>query len=264
MKLSANLASQQRNIIFVLVDDLRYDAMGFVRPQLQTPHIDRLARNGAYFKNAFVTSSLCAPSRATILTGLSMRNHGIVDNNRASEEGFTYFPQYMHDAGYRTGFFGKRHFGAPTTAPRPGFDRWVSFAGQGNYWPTTYMSAGDIVASKRHVLNVDGEKVPQRGYITDELTDYALDWLQEGEQAKPFFCYLSHKAVHSMALPAPRHTDQYAGVEFEIPTSAASTPSPTTNATTPASSSAAATVRRQRRFRRRCSATPARPTSWTG
>ncbi len=213
---------RQRNVIFVLVDDLRYDAMGFVRPKLQTPNIDRLAESGAHFKNAFVTSSLCAPSRATILTGLSMRNHGIVDNNRASEDGFTYFPQYMQDAGYRTGFFGKWHFGAPTTKPRPGFDRWVSFAGQGSYWPTTYMSQRDIAAGKRHMLNVGGEKVPQKGYITDELTDYALDWLRDSaDQSQPFFCYLSHKAVHSMAIPPPRHADQYADTAFEIPLSAA-------------------------------------------
>ncbi len=218
-------SSQQRNVIFVLVDDLRYDAMGFVRPQLHTPNIDRLAADGAYFKNAFVTSSLCSPSRATMLTGLSMRNHGIVDNNKASEEGFTYFPKYMQDAGYETGFFGKWHFGAPTAAPRPGFDRWVSFAGQGSYYPTTYMSKRDIEAGKTHRLNVDGEKVAQKGYITDELTDYALDWLQNGrDQSKPFFCYLSHKAVHSMAIPPPRHADQYADIEFEIPSSADATP----------------------------------------
>jgi arylsulfatase A-like enzyme len=216
---------RQRNIVFVLVDDLRHDAMGFVRPALETPHIDRLAREGAHFRNAFVTSSLCSPSRATILTGLSMRNHGIVDNNKASEEGFVYFPSYLQEAGYQTGFFGKWHFGAPTTAPRPGFDRWVSFAGQGSYYPTTYLPAGEVAAGRTHRLNVDGEKVQQQGYITDELTDYALDWLSSRrDPGRPFFLYLSHKAVHSMALPAARHEDQYADVLFEIPPSAASTP----------------------------------------
>ena len=196
----------RRNVVFVLVDDLRYDAMGFLRPQLETPYIDRIAAGGAYFEHAFVTSSLCSPSRATMLTGLSMRNHGIVDNNKASEDGFVYFPKYLQDAGYETGFFGKWHFGAPTDAPRPGFDKWVSFAGQGSYFPTTYMSRRDIAAGKAHRLNVDGERVAQKGYITDELTDYALDWLRNGrDQARPFFLYLSHKAVHSMAIPASRH-----------------------------------------------------------
>jgi arylsulfatase A-like enzyme len=221
----SELPTARRNIIFVLVDDLRYDAMGCLRPALETPNIDRLARGGAHFKNAFVTSSLCSPSRATMLTGLSMRNHGIVDNNKASEDDFTYFSQYLQDAGYETGFFGKWHFGAPTDAPRPGFVRWVSFAGQGSYFPTTYLSRSDIAAGKTHRLNVDGEKVAQRGYITDELTDYALDWLANGrDQTKPFFLYLSHKAVHSMAIPPARHADQYAEVVFDVPPSAAATP----------------------------------------
>ena len=221
----SDVQGARRNVVFVLVDDLRYDAMGFLRPPLETPNIDRLAAEGAYFKNAFVTSSLCSPSRATMLTGLSMRNHGIVDNNSASEAGFTYFPTYLQEAGYQTGFFGKWHFGAPTAAPRPGFDRWVSFAGQGSYYPTSYMSRRDIAAGKAHQLNIDGEKVSQQGYITDELTDYLLDWLEEGRDAgRPFFAYLSHKAVHSMALPATRHADQYAGIDFEIPISAAASP----------------------------------------
>lgn len=217
--------SDRPNIVFVLVDDLRYDAMGVMRPELQTPHIDRLAREGARFSNAFVTTSLCSPSRATILTGLSMRNHGIIDNNAASEDAFTYFPSLMQRAGYRTGFFGKWHFGASHDHPRPGFHRWVSFRGQGSYWPTTYMSQADIDAGKRHTLNVDGTRTPQQGYITDELTDYAIDWLNEdADSASPFFLYLSHKAVHSMALPAARHADQYADIDFPIPPSAEPTP----------------------------------------
>ncbi len=223
--MTVNAPASARNVVFVLVDDLRYDAMGFLRPTLETPNIDRLARGGAYFQNAFVTSSLCSPSRATMLTGLSMRNHGIIDNNKASEDDFVYFPQYLQDADYQTGFFGKWHFGAPTDAPRPGFDRWVSFAGQGSYFPTTYLSRSDIAAGKTHRLNVDGEKVAQQGYITDELTDYALDWLANGrDKEKPFFLYLSHKAVHSMAIPPARHADQYADVVFDIPPSAAASP----------------------------------------
>ena len=87
------------NMIFVLVDDLRYDAMGFLTPGLQTPNIDRLAKDGVYFPNAVVTSSLCSPSRATILTGQTARNHGVVDNNNSSEEGLTFFPKYLQAAG---------------------------------------------------------------------------------------------------------------------------------------------------------------------
>ncbi len=207
------------NVIFILLDDLRFDGMGFLNSQVQTPHIDELARGGTYFPNTVVTTSLCSPSRATILTGLSTRNHGIVDNNDSSEDGLVFFPEYLQRAGYQTGFFGKWHMGRASDAPRPGFDRWVSFRGQGVYYPR----AG--LAGLPATLNVDGKRVPQEGYITDELTDYVLDWLAAGRnQQNPFFVYLSHKAVHSDPLPAARHRGQYDAVEFEIPASAANKP----------------------------------------
>ena len=215
----------RRNIVFVLVDDLRFDAMGFLRSELQTPHIDRLAKAGVHFENAFVTSSLCSPSRATILTGLSMRNHRIVDNNEASEDDLVYFPSHLQAAGYQTGFFGKWHFGRHDDQPRPGFDRWVSFVGQGSYFPTDYMSAADIAAGKTHSLNVDGIRTPQTGYMTDELTDYAMSWLDTGiDRTRPFLLYLSHKAVHAIAKPPARYADQYADTPFELPQSAANSP----------------------------------------
>jgi arylsulfatase A-like enzyme len=205
-----------RNVIFVLVDDLRYDGMGFLQPQLKTPNIDRMRREGTYFSNAVVTSSLCSPSRATILTGQTARNHGVVDNNNSSEEGLTFFPAYLRQRGYQTAFIGKWHMGNDTDGPRPGFDKWVSFKGQGNYWPIKGDTAG---------LNVDGRPVAQKGYITDELTDYALGWLdKERDPSKPFFLYLSHKAVHSDPIPAPRHLHQYDKARFTLPASAANTP----------------------------------------
>lgn len=213
------------NIVFVLVDDLRFDGMGFLQPGLQTPNIDYLAAHGTYIQNAVVTSSLCSPSRATILTGMTTRNHGVVDNNHSTEAGLTYFPQYLQQAGYQTGFFGKWHMGDSTDAPRPGFDRWVSFAGQGFYNPTDGLTPGQIAAGQRQQLNVDGEHRDQQGYITDELTDYALDWLENGrEEDAPFMLFLSHKAVHSDATPAPRHQGQYDGLNFEPPESMADTP----------------------------------------
>lgn len=213
--------SRPRNIIFVLVDDLRYDGMGFLQPGLlKTPNIDRMAKEGSYFPNAVVTSSLCSPSRATILTGQTARNHGIVDNNNSSEAGLTFFPKYLQQAGYNTAFFGKWHMGSNTDAPRPGFDKWVSFVGQGNYWPAKVASAHSSPN-----LNIDGKSVPQKGYITDELTDYAMDWLsKERDPRKPFFLYLSHKGVHSDPLPPPRYAHQYDNTKFTLPASAANTP----------------------------------------
>ncbi|MEY4761188.1 MAG: hypothetical protein RLZZ200_1044 [Pseudomonadota bacterium] len=222
---ASGTASEQRNIIFVLVDDLRFDGMGFLQPQIRTPNIDRMAREGSYFPNARVTSSLCSPSRASILTGMSARNHGVVDNNHSSEKGLVYFPSYLKSAGYQTSFFGKWHMGDDSDAPRPGFDKWVSFLGQGNYWPTTGINESRKAAGAVNLLNVDGKRVPQKGYITDELTDYAMEWLEKKRDPKrPFFLYLSHKAVHSDPLPATRHAHQYDGVSFPLPASAADTP----------------------------------------
>ena len=218
-------AAKPHNIIFVLVDDLRFDGMGFLRPGLKTPNIDFLAKNGVYFPNAVVTSSLCSPSRATILTGQTTRNHGVVDNNNSSEAGLVFFPTYLQAAGYQTAFFGKWHMGAATDAPRPGFDKWVSFKGQGTYSATEGLTPQDIAAGKRQTLNVDGKIVDRTGYMTDELSDYALDWLETGrDKSKPFFLYLSHKAVHSDAQPAARHVGQYADLDIKMPDSMADTP----------------------------------------
>lgn len=212
-------ADEPLNMIFILLDDLRFDGVGFLQDEVQTPHIDQLAERGVYFPNAVVTTSLCSPSRATILTGQSTRNHGVVDNNNSSEEGLVFFPRYLQDAGYETGYFGKWHMGDASDAPREGFDRWVSFAGQGHYYPVT--GPGGQV----NQINVDGEHVDQTGYITDEMTDYAMDWLSRGrDPSRPFFMYLGHKAVHSDAVPAPRHRGQYDDTVFELPETVEITP----------------------------------------
>ena len=215
----------QPNVVFVLVDDLRFDALGFLTPGLKTPNIDFMAKNGVYFPNAVVTSALCSPSRATILTGMTTRNHRIVDNNDGSEDGLTFFPKYLQQAGYQTAFVGKWHMGAARSSPRDGFNRWVSFAGQGTYLPTDGLSREEIAAGQRQVLNVDGREVARKGYITDELTDYAMDWLEKGrDPSKPFFLYLSHKAVHSDTRAADRHANQYKDLDIKLPASAANTP----------------------------------------
>ena len=203
--------AKPRNVVFILTDDHRYDALGFLRGQqwLRTPQLDSLARDGVHFRNAFVTTALCSPSRATILTGKYAHKHGIVDNNTAIPLGTRFFPQDLQKAGYKTAFCGKWHMGGESDDPQPGFDRWVSFRGQGTYLPSP---SG---------LNVDGKRVPQRGYITDELTDYALDWLRGVKKGQPYFLYLSHKAVHSDFIPAERHMGRYKDEQFVFPKSSA-------------------------------------------
>ena len=208
-------AKTPRNIIYILSDDHRYDAMGFMgHPFLETPHLDSLAKNGVHAKNAFVTTSLCSPSRASVLTGQYAHRHRVVDNSTPTPPGIHFFSQDLQKAGYETAFIGKWHMGGEGDAPQPGFDHWISFKGQGTYLPSP---SG---------LNINGKRVPQKGYITDELTDYAMDWLKTRKGDKPFFLYLSHKAVHSEFIPAGRHKGRYAGKTVTPPASQAANTDP--------------------------------------
>ncbi len=198
--------AQPKNVVLIVSDDHRFDFMGF-HPDapdfLQTPNLDRMAAEGAHVANAFVTTSLCSPSRASILTGRYAHNHGIVDNTSPIPPGTRFFPQDLQAAGVATAFIGKWHMGEADDEPQPGFDRWVSFRGQGAYFDP--------------LLNIDGEQVPHEGYTTDILTDYALDWLRERDGAQPFFLELSHKAIHAEFLPAPRHAGAYADITIPYP-----------------------------------------------
>jgi N-acetylglucosamine-6-sulfatase len=205
-----------RNVVFILSDDHRFDAMSFLGHQFaKTPVMDSLAANGAYVKNGLVTTALCSPSRASILTGLYTFRHRVIDNNRAIPKGTVYFPQYLKQAGYATSFIGKWHMGGESDEPQPGWDHWVSFRGQGEYLPP----------SPNYTLNVDGKRVKQKGYITTELTDYAIDWLKQQKPAEQPFClYLSHKAVHSNFTPEPKYEGSFKDLTFTRPATEASTP----------------------------------------
>lgn len=196
-----------RNILVVLTDDHRYDAMGFMKAQDfgETPTLDRLAAEGVHFRNAFVTTALCSPSRASIFTGLYAHQHRVVDNNHPIPPGLTFYPEYLRQAGYETAFIGKWHMGDEGDGPQPGFDHWVSFKGQGTYLPSA------------DGLNVNGRKVAQKGYITDELTDYAIDWIGKRDLKKPWMMHLAHKAVHSEFIPAERHKGRYANANYRYP-----------------------------------------------
>lgn len=198
-----------RNVIFILSDDHRYDFMGFTGevPGLRTPNMDRLANEGAHFQNAFVTTALCSPSRASILTGQYAHTHTVVDNEAPAPANLIFFPQYLQKAGYQTAFFGKWHMGGGNDDPRPGFDHWVSFRGQGVYYDP--------------ILNIDGKHVQYKdsSYVTDVLTDLTLEWLKNRDKNKPFFVYLSHKAVHSSFLPSIRDKGKYENIKVQYPVS---------------------------------------------
>jgi N-acetylglucosamine-6-sulfatase len=201
--------TKKRNLVFVLTDDHRFDAMGCAgHPLLKTPNLDRLARGGVLFRNAFVTTSLCSPSRASILTGQYVHAHGVTDNITPLPSGLLTFPQVLQKHGYRTALIGKWHMGGDSDDPRPGFDRWVSFRGQGQYNNPT--------------INFDGSRRKVEGYVTDLLTDEALRFVNDNAN-RPFLLYLAHKAVHADFAPAERHKDMYSNVAIPYPKSMANT-----------------------------------------
>ncbi|MDH7601324.1 MAG: sulfatase [Armatimonadota bacterium] len=192
------------NFVFILTDDQRFDAMSCAgHPFLKTPNIDRIAREGALFKNAFVTISLCSPSRACFLTGRYAHSHGIKDNRTPMSDDVTTWPRLLQKAGYDTAFIGKWHMDSQE-GPRPGFNRWVSFKGQGSYTDP--------------VINVDGVTSKHTGYMTDILTDYAVSWLKKPRK-EPFCLYLCHKAVHGPFTPADRHAHIFDHIKPQWPVS---------------------------------------------
>ena len=208
-KLQAIPGQKKMNVIFILTDDHRYDFMGFTGklPGQQTPNMDKMAKQGAHFTNAFVTTSLCSPSRASILTGQFSHVHTIVDNVAGEPDGLVFFPQYLQQNGYQTSFFGKWHMGDEDDRPRPGFNHWESFRGQGVYYNPK--------------LNINGKQQEYEDsiYITDLLTEHAVDWMSKRDKNKPFFLYLSHKAVHSPLAPAKRHKGMYKDLNYAKPPS---------------------------------------------
>ncbi|MBP8114069.1 MAG: sulfatase [Chitinophagaceae bacterium] len=206
--LQAQKTKKPMNIIYILSDDHRYDFMGFTGavPGLQTPGMDKMAKEGAHLKNAFVTTALCSPSRASILTGQYAHTHTVVDNSAPLPNNLTFYPQYLQKKGYKTAFLGKWHMGNTGDNPQPGFDEWVSFEGQGKYLGNT--------------LNVNGkrETLGSNNYITDELTLRAEKWMNSVKD-KPFAMYLSHKGVHSEFMPAKRHQGKYKDLPVMSPQS---------------------------------------------
>jgi arylsulfatase A-like enzyme len=171
------------NLIVLLIDDLRFDETGASgHPYMRTPHIDRLANEGGRFVNAFHTTPLCSPNRASIVTGQYASRHGIIDN--VGRDAMSHrLPNYhlaLQGLGYETAHIGKWHMGNDAS-PRPGYDHWVSFRGQGT------------IANP--VLWENGAERTVDGYVTDLLSDRAVEYVRRKRQ-RPFALFLAHKAVH--------------------------------------------------------------------
>lgn len=199
------------NVLVILTDDMRWDAMGCAgHPFLTTPNLDRLAAEGARFANAFVTTSLCSPSRASLLSGRYARGHKVLNNFTEYPTDLPSYPRRLKEAGYETAYIGKWHMGETNDLPRPGFDHWMSHRGQGNYFDNEF--------------NIDGTRRKIPGYYTTVVTDHAVEWLKQ-KRDKPWLLILGHKAPHGgpiqpdqrfeeafdpFPIPKPKNADDYA------------------------------------------------------
>jgi arylsulfatase A-like enzyme len=201
-------ADKRPNVVFVLTDDQRWDTIGLnERSHVKTPHIDRLGKEGVYFRNAFCTTSLCSPSRASILSGLYAHSHGVLNNFTEYPNDLPSFPRALQAAGYTTGYIGKYHMGEENDQKRPGFDYFVTHKGQGKYWDTEF--------------NVDGQRQVLKGYYTHVVTDLANQWIRRAAAGdKPFLLMLGHKAPHSFYFPEPKYEHAFDSAEIEYPATA--------------------------------------------
>ncbi len=135
----AATAGPRPNVLFILTDDQRWDALGLAgHPHLRTPNMDWIGREGVWFRNAFCVTSLCSPSRASILSGLYPHAHGVADNFTEYPPQLRSLPLVLHEVGYETAYIGKWHMGEDNDEPRPGFDWFVTLKGQGKYHDTEF------------------------------------------------------------------------------------------------------------------------------
>ncbi len=196
--------TRKPNFVYVFSDDQRWDALGVVQseqgekarfPWLRTPNLDRLAAEGLRFRNAFVVNSLCAPSRASLVTGQYGHVNGVTNNHTAHPENNLSLPGLLRTAGYVSGYFGKWHHGNQS-GKRPGFDTSASFTGQGVYFDCP--------------IEVDGVKRPTTGFVDDVTTGFAMDFIRTNRE-RPFLMILGLKTCHGPFTPPPRHEKAYEG-----------------------------------------------------
>jgi len=183
--------SSMPNVVFILSDDHRWDCLSIAgHPYLQTPHMDRIAKEGVRFANMFVTTSICSPSRVSILSGLYAHAHGVTNNHTDYPENLRTFPLQLQAAGYATAYIGKWHVNDNSDDPRPGFDYWASHKGQGVYHDAPF--------------NINGERKILEGYYTERVTDLAVDWIKDQSRDRPFMLMLGHKVPHTPPTPQPQ------------------------------------------------------------
>lgn len=221
---AAAAQSTTPNIVIMLTDDQRWDAVGFVQRRLgtggrfpflkaSTPNIDKIAASGVSFSNAFVVNSLCSPSRAAFLTGNYNHVNGITNNYTPFPTGAQTYATLLRAAGYRTGYFGKWHMGSQRA--RPGFDEYASFIGQGQY-----------VNCPLIVNGVDKSTV---GWVDDVTTDYAIDFINRHANNRPFLMVLGFKSTHGPHTPPARTKGLFKTTQADTPPNATTYPPYFTN-----------------------------------
>ncbi len=189
------------NILMMFSDDHAWQSISAYSGRInRTPQIDRIAHRGMRFDQCLVTNSICAPSRAVVLTGKYSHLNGVIDNKAVFDAGQQTFPKILQKAGYQTAMIGKWHLKSEPT----GFDHWDVLPGQGNYYNPDFLYAG----GKRR----------REGYVTDLIGDLSLDWLKNGRDPdRPFLLFSQHKAPHRNWMPAPGKMWMYEGESIPEP-----------------------------------------------
>ena len=188
------------NILFIMTDDHAAHALSCYGSKInKTPNLDRIANEGMRFANCFCTNSICAPSRAVILTGKYSHINGVIDNAKQFDGSQQTFPKLLQKAGYETAIIGKWHLKTDPT----GFDYWNILPGQGVYY--------------NPIMIEMGQKKKYAGYVTDIITDHCLNWLKERKSDKPFCLMYHHKAPHREWEPGPKHLTMYDDVNIPEP-----------------------------------------------
>lgn len=196
----AQSAPEQPNIIIMMTDDHTTRALScYDSSLLQTPNLDRLAREGMLFENCFVANAISGPSRACILTGKYSHVNGFTDNSRTFDGDQQTFPKLLDSAGYQTAMIGKWHLNSDPQ----GFDYWSILVGQGEYYAPQFIENGTLTQSE--------------GYVTDVITDKAISWLEGRDRNAPFAMLYYHKAPHRNWMPAQRHLGIFDQTHFPEP-----------------------------------------------
>jgi arylsulfatase A-like enzyme len=201
------VSAPRPNIIFIMSDDHAAHAIGAYGSRINaTPHIDRLAAGGMRLDNCFCTNAICAPSRASILTGTHTHINGVTTLGSRLDGRQETFPKLLQAAGYQTAIVGKWHLGHGGVHDPTGFDYWNVLPGQGLYRDPEFIDGSE-----------GGEYKTHEGYVTDIITDLALDWLGRRDQDRPFCLLVHHKAPHRPWEPDARYADLYEEINIPEP-----------------------------------------------